>query len=272
MSYAGLVAFRDDREALSERIAKLERELAAGERAAEDAARALAEQAALKAQLRAITEERDQLRAGAGALVQRTRRTFAAFALVSAVAAAGIVVAQQNELAAERAAHARDSAELRAEVGATQLERDRARDEATRAVQRLEARSEWPPSPSPPAVPSDGPSPSRRTYAGTLVTRIGRAPETVGARCSVVIDYESWAHDCRATVTCGETNLYPGAGEGFFRCTARDGSVVRGEDTHPTSTSRDPRLDLDLDRGTILVSDTGPDWSVTVRIVPDVPI
>jgi hypothetical protein len=37
---------------------------------------------------------------------------------------------------------------------------------------------------------------------------------------------------------------------------------------NPTATSHDPELDLDVERGTIVVSDEEPTWSVTIALPP----
>ncbi len=99
---------------------------------------------------------------------------------------------------------------------------------------------------------------------GRVVSVTGDAPVARRARCRISIAAAS--SDCRADVFCGSESLYPRTGRGgYFHCQVSDHVLESGADSNPTSSSGDPRLELDVAHRQITISDgPSPEWSVLV--------
>lgn len=102
--------------------------------------------------------------------------------------------------------------------------------------------------------------------ASTRVRVTGR--DDLGRECRARISPNG--SDCRATVTCGEVEIYPSPGHGgFFTCDAEHGHLTVGRDVNGTAASGDPMLHVDGPAGLIVVSDgPHPAWSVEIHTAP----
>jgi hypothetical protein len=261
------VSFRDDRDAQLERIAGLERELEVAQRAVAANQKASTELAGLRDRVAALSAERDQLRLGVQPIAARMRRTFFLFAIVMGVGSAAVLVYQQQELTAVSQQCERRAELLEREATVASEDAARAHLEAEQARAELRA----PPAPPAPPTPLAPPAPAAREtmLAGTVLVSVGQPGVRRGATCSVTLRYEARTSDCHASVTCNDVALYPQGGEGFFGCTLRDDRIVSVLDANPTEVSHDPRLDLDVDRRTLSLSDEHPSWSVTITLRDD---
>lgn len=74
---------------------------------------------------------------------------------------------------------------------------------------------------------------------------------------------------CRAEIRCGGVALYGGGATGRIACES-NGAPLRASDFEATPIDGDPRLDMDLTTGRIIVSDTTDDerWSNTIALDP----
>lgn len=145
-------------------------------------------------------------------------------------------------LADEREAHGTRVVELQGQLADCELQRDHAR----------------------PAADGD------RTMDGRVMAVSGTTRVALDATCRVELD---WSADplegCRALVRCGDEWLYGDVGAGFFDCTVDGQGLAHGEDTHPTSDGGDPRLVVDRLASNLVISDSSPDWSVTIALPAD---
>ncbi len=106
------------------------------------------------------------------------------------------------------------------------------------------------------------------------VTRgTGRAPRPHDPVCEVTGGPPlSSGFNCRVLLRCRGELIYGRDGTGFNDCTLRDGEIVAANDTGTTAENSDPRFDLDLDRGRLVVSDVneqGEPWSATFDLITD---
>ena len=253
---------------MGERVHELERELETARRDAAQRASLAAKVGALERDLRIARAERDEMRVGLEPSLTRQRWIFLGVGALG-LSMLGAVSFFQASVSQTRIARCEDrNDELEREVRAASEETQRALDRAARA----ESVAAVPPAPPLPASlpPPPRPEIARLHAVGHVVSEHGIELRS-DARCTIDVHYEPGSDDCHAAVDCGETNLYARGGGGFFRCETRDGRIVRGRDVNPTNPSNDPAFDLDVERGTIIVSDESPTWSVTIALPPPSP-
>lgn len=262
------MTFRDDREALAERAAGLERDLADAQRDLLRSGIAAETVTRLEREIAALRRERDGLRTG----TEPARRGLTVgLALATAclvIAVIGLVVVTNGADDTTEMANAQRE-QLRAE--AAELERQlavsQAAEEATaRELAMARARLEEPPPPRVDVTVSVHHASSFLTDA-RVVRATGEAPAHRGDACSVSITVDQDG-ECRAEVLCGEHAVYPINPEGgYFRCELDDDEhVVRGADMASTSLDADPRFDFDRERGIVVVEDgPSPAWSLAIR-------
>lgn len=266
------MAFRDDRDALVERVQVLETELVETQRSRREAERAAARLPIVEKELERTSRALAERERGEQPRVRRLALLFAlALVGLGATAAAAFWWNDAN-VQRERMGLRRQFAEN--EMQTRRLE-GRARmldDDLTRARQRiaeLEERLATPPPPpmAPPAPPPFVPS-ARTVVHPARVERVsGPAPVARGVPCNVDLDVE--AGECRAHVRCGGIGLYPDPGSGgYFACEADVEGPIHGADVRRTELSGDPRFDYDRARGRATVSD-GADadaWEIELRL------
>ena len=79
-------------------------------------------------------------------------------------------------------------------------------------------------------------------------------------------------HNCRVRVRCGTSIAYGEGSGGFNQCLLEGSTVLSAHDKGATDEDNDPRLDMDLARGTVEVSDTGlSPWSLKIQLAPAKP-
>lgn len=273
------MSFRDDRDALLERVEGLERENEAARRERDEARRSAADVPKLEARLREAEDELAVRRRGESPRIQRLV-VLGGISVVAVLAAAGALVTmdlagrgREVELARRQAAAAlreRDSLDERLALVESQAAELRRQHEADR--QEREAATRVAPAvPLPDTVTTRVEERAERTTARVQTAHVthatGAAPVRRGAPCDVTLTAE--VDDCRARVRCGEVGLYPDPGrEGFFACEFDREGPVHGADVRRTELSGDPRLDFDRARGTLEISDGVGEaaWAVTLRL------
>lgn len=118
-------------------------------------------------------------------------------------------------------------------------------------------------------VPMEFP-PSR--HMGRVVSSSGDSPVSTGDACFVrLLPVMGGSFNCVVTVACAERVIYPDSGQenGYAPCDVEAGQVLRALDEGITSADGDPTLEVDVRRGTVVVSDGPPrgrSFSTTIRI------
>jgi hypothetical protein len=99
-----------------------------------------------------------------------------------------------------------------------------------------------------------------------VMTITGAAPVAVGDACRVELMFSDDPFEgCRALVRCADRWIYGGPGTGSFDCTVDARGLVHGEDENPSSAEGgDPRLLVDREMRTLVISDDAPAWSITL--------
>ena len=103
---------------------------------------------------------------------------------------------------------------------------------------------------------------------GEVWRTTGDAPTASGETCRVSVAASDQArNNCQVQVRCGETLIYGDAERGYARCV---GSPVHAHDKLPSEKDSDPRLDLVVARGRLVISDERHgEWSVTIGLKVD---
>ncbi len=88
------------------------------------------------------------------------------------------------------------------------------------------------------------------------VRRVARSSER-DADCELSIDPWIAGHDlnCRVVLRCGDELVYGEALSGMCACTSADGRILQAEDGSTTAEDGDPAVVVDLDAGTLELSD-----------------
>ncbi len=104
-------------------------------------------------------------------------------------------------------------------------------------------------------------------YEGVVTVAFGTVA-SVGDRCDLAIRRTTNpSFNCRILLRCGDELVYGLADSGYNACRGDDvRSFSDAEDRHGTRTDGDPRLELDLRRGRVIVSDDDPDLEVIVEL------
>lgn len=106
---------------------------------------------------------------------------------------------------------------------------------------------------------------------GRVSEATASAPMAPGANCTVSTATCDGASPgvphCRAEIRCGNIPLYGGGAMGRVAC-EESGAPQRALDNDATPIDGDPRLELDIPAGRVVVSDTTSDehWTVTIRL------
>jgi hypothetical protein len=104
-------------------------------------------------------------------------------------------------------------------------------------------------------------------HEGIVTEVAGSAVVDLGDACSVTIEAtDDQVLNCRVRVRCGEEVLYGLPGAGYNRCDGERGRVIAARDGYRTRSDGDPSMVLDLDARRVVVTDTAPDFRVTVSI------
>ncbi|MCA9604494.1 MAG: hypothetical protein KC619_02795 [Myxococcales bacterium] len=106
------------------------------------------------------------------------------------------------------------------------------------------------------------------------VTRgTGRAPRPQDPVCEVTGGPSlTTGYNCRLLLRCRGELVYGLGDTGYDDCTLRDGAIVAAHDDGTTPENSDPRFDLDMDSGRLVVSDVNEDgepWSATFDMIVD---
>ena len=115
---------------------------------------------------------------------------------------------------------------------------------------------------------------------GHVSSTNGEAPVAKGTACTVTVvpAIAGQGLNCQVRVQCGDHRIYGESGVGFVTCGIDDRRPNRARDDDPTPRAKpggepvvagDPRLVLDLPKGTVVVSDAAPDFSVTIGLEPE---
>jgi hypothetical protein len=118
------------------------------------------------------------------------------------------------------------------------------------------------PSPPPPIVPEPRHF-EPIAFSAPVSDVTGRAPVHEGETCDVLIaPTEGGGFACRVTVSCDGETVYGGEGFGYLACEIVGGTPTHGSDVIGSADGGDPMLAMDLGRGTLRVSDDRPaPWS-----------
>ncbi|MCK6590233.1 MAG: hypothetical protein HUU21_01825 [Polyangiaceae bacterium] len=94
---------------------------------------------------------------------------------------------------------------------------------------------------------------------GSVASVSGDAGVTVGEACSVAVKPARLGSgiNCKVSVTCGNELIYGGGAAGYARCELRDGALVSASDGDPSGVDGDSAFTLDLAANRLSVSDKG---------------
>jgi len=242
------MTYRNDSAALRARIEELDTEAAA-------LREQLGEQSVL---LAGLSKEMSALRQRRG--LEVTRRVWCAAGAV--LVAIAITLGVTYEAASDA-----DDRSWRAEAQASQAQNqannahslaDGAHDLARQAL----ALAGGPPIAGQPSPPKFDPV----VRAGRVGSVTGNAPVSEADACTVTVVSRYGGDDlnCQVDIRCGEQTIYGSQNMGYLICNIEDGRPTFGRDHDPTLVGGDPKLELDLAGDRVVVSDTEPDFSVTI--------
>ena len=104
-------------------------------------------------------------------------------------------------------------------------------------------------------------------YRGMVTAVEGHASVAEGQACEVrVAPTDDPRFNCRIQVRCGEEVLYGFPGAGFNRCAEEGGAFVAARDRYKTRADGDPAMGWDQRRHMLLVTDSEPDFQVTLAL------
>jgi len=102
---------------------------------------------------------------------------------------------------------------------------------------------------------------------GSLVEVIGLGAELRGAACTVRIAPRTGRFNCHIRVACGGKPLYGTDDTGFTDCAIAHRRPMRAHDPRGVAEEGDPKLEMDLGRGEVIVSNDDPGATYRARIV-----
>jgi hypothetical protein len=246
------MSYRDDRDALQQRVEDLERELTQARRRLDQIESARAKTERLEAELSAAQRNLDRIRTEihtVSAEESPRRRPLAATHWVMLGVLAWGVVAGFAMMRSARSSRY-----------STPAYRTHGDSSSARAAVI-------------PVGHDDEPAFRRRVKREGFVTTVsGDAPASVGDVCSVSVRPANSVRrtNCRVVVRCGEETLYGRTGAGYAHCDVRDGTPASATDMGDTSDDGDPILTLNLTAGNLIVSDEGDKpYEVTINLPPD---
>jgi hypothetical protein len=254
------MSYRDDRDALQQRVEDLERELSQARRRLDQIETARAKTERLEAELSAAQRNLDRIRTeihAVGAEEAPRRRSFAAAHLVMlGVVAWGVVAGVAMMRSARSSRYSTPAYRTHSDASSARV-RHAAHQAPTITV----------------AGQDDEPAFRGRVKRVGYVTAVsGDAEASIGDVCSVSVRPASGVRktNCRVVVRCGETTLYGRVGAGYAYCDVREGAPELATDEGETFEDGDPMLALNLAAGHLIVSDEGETpYEVTLRLPPD---
>lgn len=237
------MSYRDEREALRQRVEELEQELASARRQIEESQAVRTKTDRLELELAATQRTLDRIRGElrSGRPLSAPRRPSVSpliMVLLGVTAWSAAAFGVMFRPAGGRTFH-----------GAGHEERMPALLEMAESMGR-------------PKVP-------RTEREGSVAAVSGETKLTTGAECSVDVRPARLHGDinCKVRVRCGGELIYGGSGAGFARCEVQDGALVSASDTGSSLSDGDPVLKLDLAAGSAVVSDTGASpREITIRL------
>ncbi len=105
-----------------------------------------------------------------------------------------------------------------------------------------------------------------------MVRGTGRAPRAADPVCELTAGPgDSSDFSCRVLLRCHGETLYGLGTSGWNHCAVREGAIVGASDGGTTPEDGDPRLELALDEGRLVVVDVGDagEWSATFELITD---
>jgi hypothetical protein len=249
------VAFRDDREALAEKAAVLERELRQANETLASQREAIDQVTTLQASVRELSSERDRLRGTLGP--REMRRRWMLFAIVlAALVYAGIMVrnAHTERDAEIETARARTAAvETELATARRQAEEQRSRADAADArattAEHALARAQQ----ADDDALADAMPRTTRTLAGTVAFAPRDTNVSMGTPCAITID--RGAPDCTVHIECGSHDVYRSVPGTPLTCTTDAQGGWRAID--PSRVDGSPRLDVQTSRHLVRVATRG---------------
>ncbi len=102
---------------------------------------------------------------------------------------------------------------------------------------------------------------------GKLVEVIGLGADLKDAACTVGVEPRTGRFNCHITVACNGKTLYGGEGGGFTDCAIEHRRPIRAHDAKGIAEEGDPKLEMDLGKGEVIVSNDDPGATYRARIV-----
>jgi hypothetical protein len=228
------MSYRDEREALRQRVEDLEQELARARRQIEEAQAVRSKTDRLEVELAATQRTLDRIRgelrsgrqvAGGSRRGMATPLLFVLFGITAWTAAALGVLTRPGR---------------------------------TGPCRSLEHEDRMPPIMTMAEAMADRKVPNV-VRSGSVASVSGDALVAAGAECSVSVKPARLRPgiNCKVSVQCGAETIYGEGESGYARCEVRDGSIASAVDTESSASDSDPVLALDLPARRLIVSDTG---------------
>lgn len=105
-----------------------------------------------------------------------------------------------------------------------------------------------------------------------MVRGTGRAPRPSDPVCELTAGPgDSSDFNCRVLLRCHGETMYGLGTSGWNHCAVREGAIVGASDGGTTPDDGDPRLELALDEGRLVIVDAGDagEWSATFELIAD---
>lgn len=104
-------------------------------------------------------------------------------------------------------------------------------------------------------------------HRAIVVRSLGSAPAEEGDDCALEVTRVTGDYfNCRIRVSCRGEVLYGLPGAGYNRCELDGEDVRSARDRSGTRRDGDPKLDLDLAHGRVIVSDRDPDMELVLAV------
>ena len=116
-------------------------------------------------------------------------------------------------------------------------------------------------------APRDPGFDSKVELPGKLVEVIGLGADMKDAACTLRITPRTGRYNCHIFVACNGKTLYGGEGSGFTDCAIEHRKPMRAHDAKGIAEEGDPKLEMDLAKGEVIVSNDDPGATYRARIV-----
>jgi hypothetical protein len=104
-------------------------------------------------------------------------------------------------------------------------------------------------------------------HRGMATSVEGSASVSEGEACQILVEpTDNESLNCRVEVRCGSEILYGFPGAGFNRCAEDAGSFIAARDQYKTRADGDPAMGWDQRRHIVIVTDSAPDFTVTLAL------